>query len=72
MIKRLKIYKPTKTTKRPGAGVSVGIPCQEINCVVEANSMADISLFNNTWRFWSCESHITKLEDLFLELELSQ
>jgi hypothetical protein len=72
MIKRLKIYKPTKTTKRPGAGVSVGIPCQELNCVTEANSMADIGLFNNTWRFWSCELHVTKLEDLFSELELSQ
>jgi len=72
MIKRLRIYKPTKTTRRRKTIVSVGIPCQEINCVTEATCMADIGLFDNTWRFWSCDLHVTKLQDLVSELELSQ
>ena len=49
MIKRLRIYKPTKTTRRRKPIVSVGIPCQEINCVTEATCMADIGLYSETF-----------------------
>lgn len=71
MIKRLKIYKPEKMSWRVKT-LSVGIQCQEVNCDIEASCMADIGLFDNVWRFWSCELHVTKLEDLISELELAQ
>ena len=71
-IKRLKIHTPPKPIKRPSSGISVGIPCQEVNCVREAAGIVDLGLFSNTWRFWVCEIHSLELENQSTELELSQ
>lgn len=68
IFKGVKVY----TSTRRAPGITVGIPCQERNCLSEATAMADLKIMDQTWRFWSCDLHVQNLEDLMSELELSQ
>ena len=63
---------PSRWQYQSSAGISVGMHCQEVNCVREAAGIVDLGLFSNTWRFWVCEIHSLELENQSTELELSQ